>query len=111
MYSYCQWGGLGQLQVTLQTRGIEGSECDLSHLVIQTWGGGEYKRSSFGWGRISEAVSGNWITMQAKLVRAARRDHGRSLGAAEQGTEWSQVLGKEHQLDEDWGWLWALGRV
>lgn len=35
--------------------------------------------------------------MQAKLVKAARRDH-RSLEVAEQGTEWSQVLGKDTSL-------------
>ena len=54
--------------------------------------------------------------MQAKLVRAARRDHERSLEAAGQGAEWSQVLGRGHQLDEGWARLrggcsspWARG--
>lgn len=50
---------------------------------------------------------GNWITVEAKLVRAARRDHERSLEASGQGTEWSQLLGKGPQLDEGWGWLWG----
>lgn len=45
--------------------------------------------------------------MQAKLARASRRDHERSLEAAEQGTEWSQVLGKGHQLDGGWGQFWG----
>lgn len=38
--------------------------------------------------------------MQAQLLRAARRGHERSLEAAQSGTEWSQVLGKGHQLTE-----------
>lgn len=38
--------------------------------------------------------------MQAKLVKAAKRGHERSLEAARQRTEWSQVLGKGHQLTE-----------
>lgn len=60
------------------------------------WGGGESQR----------LFQGNWITVEAKLVRAVRRDHERSLEASGQGAEWSQVLGKGPQLDEDWGRLW-----
>lgn len=48
------------------------------------WGGGESQG----------LFQGTWITVEAKLVRASRRDHERSLQASGQGTEWSQVLGK-----------------
>ena len=61
------------------------------------WGGGESQR----------LFQGNWNTVEAKPVRAARRDHERSLEASGQGTEWSQVLGKGPQLDEDWGRIWG----
>lgn len=48
-----------------------------------------------------------WITVEAKLVRAARRDHERSFRSFRARTEWSQLLGKGPQLDEGWGWLWG----
>ena len=49
--------------------------------------------------------------MQAKLVKAARRDHRRGLEGAEQGTGWSQALGTVHQLAEAWRCLRTPGGV
>ena len=63
-----------------------------------------------GRGESQRPSQGNWITVQAKLVGAAKRDHRRSLEATGQGTGWSQELGKVHQLAEGWHWLWALRR-
>ena len=38
---------------------------------------------------------GNWITLQAKLVEATRREDGWSLGAIEQRAAENQVLGEK----------------
>lgn len=52
----------------------------------------EGRQNGLGWRR--EKSQGNWIILQAKLVRVSWREDGWSLDCVEQRTEKNQVLGK-----------------